>query len=92
MKATGMTRNIDHLGRITLPVELRRMFGIEIKDSIEIFIDDGLIILKKYESQLSCAVTGEASYDNLSLAGGKVILSEESAKQLYKEIKDDLNL
>lgn len=90
MKATGITRKVDELGRVVIPIELRRMYGIEIKDALEIFVGDDMIILKKYESQLTCAVTGKASYDNASLAGGKITLSKEGAEKLIEEIKNTL--
>ena len=49
MKSTGITRQIDELGRMVLPKELRRAFGIEVKDSLEIFTDGNRIILQKYQ-------------------------------------------
>ncbi len=49
MKATGIVRKVDELGRIVLPIELRRKMNINIKDSMEIFVDNGTIVLKKYE-------------------------------------------
>ena len=49
MKSTGIVRKVDELGRVVLPIELRRNMGIEIKDSLEIFVEDNMIILKKYE-------------------------------------------
>lgn len=49
MKSTGIVRKVDELGRIVLPIELRRNMGIEIKDSLEIFVEENMIILKKYE-------------------------------------------
>lgn len=49
MKSTGIVRKVDELGRVVLPIELRRHMGIEIKDSLEIFVADNMIILKKYE-------------------------------------------
>ena len=49
MKATGIVRKVDELGRIVLPVELRRTMDISVKDSLEIFTEDGRIILCKYE-------------------------------------------
>lgn len=50
MRATGMVRKIDDLGRLCIPKELRRTSGIEDGDPIEIFTDnDGVIVLKKYE-------------------------------------------
>ena len=48
MKATGIVRKVDELGRIVLPIELRRTLDIEIKDPLEIFVNDDCIILKKY--------------------------------------------
>ena len=49
MKATGIVRKVDELGRIVLPIELRRTLGIEEKDRIEIFVDGESIILRKYQ-------------------------------------------
>lgn len=47
MKPTGVIRRLDELGRITLPIELRRSFQIEEKDPLEIFVDQDCIILRK---------------------------------------------
>ncbi|MBQ1930682.1 MAG: AbrB/MazE/SpoVT family DNA-binding domain-containing protein [Lachnospiraceae bacterium] len=47
MKPTGVVRKLDELGRITLPIELRRNFQIEEKDPLEIYVDGDCIILKK---------------------------------------------
>lgn len=49
MKSTGIVRKVDELGRIVLPIELRRTIGIEEKDRIEIFVDGESIILRKYQ-------------------------------------------
>ena len=49
MKSTGIVRKVDELGRIVLPIELRRTLDIAEKDSLEIYVDDNRIILKKYE-------------------------------------------
>lgn len=49
MKSTGIVRKVDELGRVVLPIELRRNMGIEIKDSLEIFVEEDSIVLKKYE-------------------------------------------
>lgn len=49
MKSTGIVRPVDELGRIVLPMELRRIFSIGKKDSLEIYVDDQHIILKKYQ-------------------------------------------
>lgn len=49
MKSTGIVRKVDELGRIVLPIELRRTLGIEEKDRIEIFVDGESISLRKYQ-------------------------------------------
>ncbi len=49
MKSTGIVRKVDELGRIVLPIELRRTLDINEKDPLEIFVDGGSIILKRYE-------------------------------------------
>ena len=59
MKSTGIVRKVDELGRIVLPIELRRTLDIDIKDSLEIYVDESKIILKKYEP--TCIFYGEAS-------------------------------
>jgi len=58
MKATGIVRKIDELGRIVLPIELRRSLDISEKDALEIYVDGNSIILKKYEP--SCVFCGNA--------------------------------
>lgn len=59
MKATGMVRTVDELGRLVIPKELRRLLGLkEGKDSFEIFIDDNKnVILRKYIP--GCIVCGD---------------------------------
>jgi len=49
MKSTGIVRKVDELGRIVLPIELRRTLDIAEKDALEIYVDGPTIILKKYE-------------------------------------------
>ena len=80
MKATGIVRKVDELGRIVLPIELRRTLDIEIKDPIEIFVDDNYIILKKYEP--ACIFCGNAK--NIHNINGKNVCSDciEEMKQL----------
>lgn len=48
IKSTGITRKVDELGRIVIPMELRNKLGIAEKDPLEIFVDGSSIILKKY--------------------------------------------
>lgn len=87
MKSTGMVRKVDELGRITLPIELRRSLSLDIKDPVEIFIDGDQIILKKYKPNMACMATGEVSDENYSLLGGKLILSREGLEKLLDEIE-----
>lgn len=49
MKATGIIRRVDELGRVVIPIELRNKFGITEKDPMEIYVDGTSIILKKFE-------------------------------------------
>ena len=58
MKSTGVVRRVDELGRIVIPIELRRTLDIDIKDALEIYTEGELIILKKYEP--ACIFCGDA--------------------------------
>ena len=58
MKSTGIVRKVDELGRIVLPIELRRTMDIAEKDAIEIYVDGASIILRKYEP--ACIFCGDA--------------------------------
>ena len=48
MKSTGIVRKVDELGRIVLPIELRRTLDIAEKDALEIYVEGSSIVLKKY--------------------------------------------
>ncbi|HEY8392974.1 MAG TPA: AbrB/MazE/SpoVT family DNA-binding domain-containing protein [Capillibacterium sp.] len=58
MKSTGIVRKVDELGRVVIPIELRRTLRIEEKDALEIYVDGEKIILKKYEP--ACIFCGNA--------------------------------
>lgn len=58
MKPVGIVRQIDSLGRIVIPKELRRTLEISEGDSLELFIEDTTIILRKY--QPACMICGNA--------------------------------
>lgn len=58
LKSIGIVRTVDDLGRVTLPIELRRTLEIAEKDSLEIFVDGDSIVLKKYEP--ACIFCGNA--------------------------------
>lgn len=90
MKSTGVVRKIDSLGRIVLPMEIRRSLKIGERDSIEIFVEGDRIILRKFVSQNTCLLTGKIADDNISLRNGKIILSRESAKEILSELHNEL--
>ena len=69
MKSTGIIRKVDDLGRIVLPIELRRMLDIEERDELEIYMENERIILQRYEP--SCIFCG-SSRDLISYRGRNV--------------------
>ncbi|PFT86039.1 AbrB family transcriptional regulator [Bacillus thuringiensis] len=90
MKATGVLRKIDHLGRIVIPRETRRGLEIAEKDWVEIFVEGEEIILRKYKGYDVCPITGEVSSQHMKLGDGKLALSPEGAKQLMEELEQYL--
>lgn len=79
MKTTGVVRKLDELGRITLPIELRRSLNLDVKDGLEITVQDDCIILKKAES--ADIFTGSTE-ELIDFEGKKV--SKASVLQLAK--------
>ena len=57
-KSTGIVRKVDELGRVVIPIELRRTLDIAERDALEIYVDADKIILKKYEP--ACVFCGSA--------------------------------
>ncbi len=72
VKSTGIVRKVDELGRVVIPIELRRTLGIEVKDALEIYVDGEKIILKKYEP--ACIFCGNA--DEVKMYMGRNICRE----------------
>ncbi|RHW35945.1 AbrB/MazE/SpoVT family DNA-binding domain-containing protein [Neobacillus notoginsengisoli] len=89
MKSTGIVRKVDDLGRVVIPVELRRSLEIAVGDSLEIFKDDNKIILRKYKPDHVCIVTGQITDSNYALANGKVVVSPEGMEILRKAIEEN---
>lgn len=87
MKGTGIVRKVDELGRVVMPIELRRSLGIKEKDPIEIFVEDDRIILQKYKVNNACFITGEVSEDNIKLPGGLIV--SPKGKAILKEHLQD---
>ena len=59
MKATGIARPVDPLGRVVIPVELRRSLDIKTDDLLEVFVDGEYIMLKKFEPKCIFCGSGE---------------------------------
>lgn len=82
MKATGIIRRVDELGRIVLPIELRRNLDIVERDELEIYVDGDSVILRKHEAKcIFCGGTALYQYR------GKNICAEcmESLAKLHAE-------
>lgn len=79
MKSTGVVRRLDELGRIVIPIELRRTLDLADRECLEIFTEGDQIILKKYEP--ACIFYGEAK-DVINYKGKNV------CKQCLEDIKN----
>ncbi|WP_445487252.1 AbrB/MazE/SpoVT family DNA-binding domain-containing protein [Niallia sp. 03133] len=86
MKSTGIVRKTDKLGRIVVPKELRKTLNINYDDPLEIFTDEDKIVLQKYQRYTHCMITGELIDEPLTLANGKIELSEQGLQLLYDEL------
>lgn len=80
MKSTGIIRKVDDLGRIVLPIELRRTLDISERDELEICMENDRIILRKYEPD--CVFCG--SFQNLIQYRSKNVC-EDCIKRLINE-------
>ncbi|MDD6154599.1 MAG: AbrB/MazE/SpoVT family DNA-binding domain-containing protein [Eubacteriales bacterium] len=72
MKSTGIVRPVDALGRVVIPIELRRNLGIGKDDSLEVFVEGDSIVLKKYSPR--CVFCGEDK--NVREVRGKYICED----------------
>ena len=79
MKSTGVVRRVNELGRIVIPIELRRNLDIGEKDALEIYVDGNHIILKKYEP--ACVFCGNAKE-----------ITNFKGKNICKECLKDINV
>jgi AbrB family transcriptional regulator, transcriptional pleiotropic regulator of transition state genes len=70
MRDTGIVRHVDDLGRIVIPMELRRTLGIRVKDPISISVDGENIILTKHKD--ACAVCGDTKAETVEIKGRAV--------------------
>lgn len=77
MKATGIVRRVDELGRIVIPIELRNKLEITQKDQIEIYVEGSNIILKKFE-------------ENCIFCGGKTKIKKYQEKAICKKCRNEI--
>lgn len=83
MKSTGIVRKVDELGRVVIPIELRRTLGIDEKDALEIYVDSEKIILKKYEP--ACVFCNNAV--DVQHYRGKLVC-RTCAETMYQNVQD----
>ncbi|MGI6201062.1 MAG: AbrB/MazE/SpoVT family DNA-binding domain-containing protein [Christensenellales bacterium] len=72
MRSTGIVRKVDELGRIVIPKEIRNQLGIELRDALEIFVDDECVVLKKYAP--GCIFCGQVR--DVKVYRGKLICQQ----------------
>ncbi|MEK1833053.1 AbrB/MazE/SpoVT family DNA-binding domain-containing protein [Priestia megaterium] len=86
MRGLSTLRKIDAVGRIVIPIELRKVLDIGKDDSVEILLEEDHIEIKKYKECNKCVITGEITTENRKYANN-LVLSPSGAEILYKEIK-----
>ena len=87
MKATGIVRRIDDLGRIVIPKEIRRTLRIREADPLEIFTDrEGEIILKKYSPIGEMTTFARQYAESLENTGVSLILSNFHEQKVSKAL------
>jgi len=79
MKSTGIVRKVDSLGRVVLPIELRRTLDVSERDALEIFVEGDCVVLKKYEP--TCIFCGNGN--NIEPFKGKNVCTN-CAKEMKK--------
>ncbi|MDA2051833.1 AbrB/MazE/SpoVT family DNA-binding domain-containing protein [Bacillus cereus] len=90
MKNTGVVRKVDELGRVVIPVELRRTLGIAEGTALDFHVDGENIVLRKQEK--SCFVTGEVSEKNIELLDGRMFLSKAGANELLDALEKSVKV
>ncbi|MFP7737506.1 AbrB/MazE/SpoVT family DNA-binding domain-containing protein [Priestia aryabhattai] len=88
MKSKGIVRRVDELGRVVIPIEIRRIYDIKEKAPVKIHINENAdkIILKKNRHLLEYMVTGKISLQNRLYSGG-IVLSTRGAEILFAVLK-----
>ncbi|RAP18974.1 hypothetical protein C2W59_01396 [Bacillus pumilus] len=78
-------RYIDNFGRIVLPTDIRKRLKIHPQDFMEIYQEEGYIVIKPYWQDKPCIVTGQVTCSNKALSGG-VVVSPEGARLLLQDL------
>lgn len=89
MKSTGILRKVDQLGRIVIPKELRKSLEIYSDDSIEMYLEEEFILIKKHNLLKPCIITGKVSDKNKEYANG-LTLSPEGARILLEKLEEKM--
>ncbi|WP_346884367.1 AbrB/MazE/SpoVT family DNA-binding domain-containing protein [Clostridium sp. UBA4395] len=90
MKATGVVRNVDQLGRVVIPKELRKTLGFEEGTPIEIFVNDDEVILRKYVKGCYCCGETENLVSELGLDLCPECLNLlNKAREVFKNCEDE---
>ena len=94
MKATGILRRVDDLGRVVIPKEIRRSMRIQVGDALEIFTDNGFLCLRRYEAEKEFTAEIKALEDNIFNEYYMTDNTEEIdiIKKAFKEIKHQLKV
>lgn len=71
MRDTGIVRRVDDLGRVVIPMELRRSLGIKVKDPLAIFVDGEKVVLARPEK--SCAICGSTDVSDFVELKGRLV-------------------
>lgn len=85
--ATGIIRKLDRLGRVVVPIEIRRNLDLDSGDCVEITTDGNSVTLKKFELGPKCVVTGKDDGQLIPLLDGKLHLSDEGCRILLREMQ-----
>ena len=94
MKATGIVRRIDDLGRVVIPKEIRRTLNIREGDPLEIYLDNGGVLLKKYIPLGDIASQTLATYNALKNSGIKCAIYDNNGAKVHgnKELPYEIDI
>lgn len=88
MRSTGVVRRIDELGRIVIPIEVRRVNGWEIREAIEIYTENDTVVLKKYAPGCTCCKELEnlVTFKGITICKKCLVEANKYAEQILNNI------